>query len=43
MQLADKLVDDARTVLVSRSGQLGVARSGGGAGVSQQRLDVAQA
>jgi len=43
MELANKRIDDARTILVSRSGQLGVARGGDGAGVAKQRLDVTKA
>jgi hypothetical protein len=43
MQPVDQTIDDAGTVLLGGSGQLGVACGGGGAGVSKQRLDVAQA
>ena len=43
MELANKLIDDAGTILLGGAGELRVTRRRGGAGVSKQRLDMAQA
>ena len=43
MELANKLIDDAGTILLGGAGELRVARGGGGTGVSKQCLDMAQA
>jgi len=43
MKLTHQTVDDAGTVELGGAGQVGVACGGGGAGVAEQRLDVAQA
>ena len=43
MELANKLIDDAGAVVLGGAGELGVACGGGGAGVSKQCLDMAQA
>jgi hypothetical protein len=43
MKPTDQTVDDASTVKLGGTGQVGVSRGGGGAGMAEQRLDVAQA
>jgi hypothetical protein len=42
VQLIDETIDHAGTVLLSGSGELGVTPGGGGAGVAEQHLDMAQ-
>jgi hypothetical protein len=43
MQPTDEAIDDARTVLFGGMGELCVACGGGGTGMAEQRLNVAQA
>ena len=40
MELANKRIDDTRTVLLGRPGELGVTRGGDRTGMAKQRLDV---
>jgi hypothetical protein len=42
MQSIDQMIDGGQRIFFSRLGEVGIARGGGGAGMAEQVLDMAQ-